>query len=289
MNYRCQNCGSTKLHRDGNYYVCDFCGERILKDSLDEIIKQDNKFVEDYIARNEKLFAINLNDDTLTKNDLYQLVDELKQNINEQQDEISKTIKEGILADIFEKISDLTPKKAEPVEEGNDKSDFVSKVKNKCIDLEDLVDKGNALRRRIEDSFFKPMFKNQPLFADIKGKPAITKERYIEFVDSLLDDGKITEYVAQSYKERANSGKLKLISNDSLNRYEADVPIRFLAAGLPFSDIGKACKDWGLLNTCSHKKAEEDPMVKETFLPINSGKEYLINLYNFYKERNIVE
>lgn len=288
MQKRCQNCGNTKLYDDGKYYICEFCGEKISKESLDEITNENNKFINDYINRNEKLFSLDFNDDSLTKDELYKLAKEIKEDINKQQDDNLKTVKEGILTDIYEKIYSFLPERHGINDINDDNGDFISKL-NKCNDLDDLFEKGNTLRRLIEKSFYNVKFKNQPLFENKKGKAAITKEKYIEFIDYLLTNGKINKDDANYYKERVINNKIELIKNDRSNRISADMGFKFLSLGLKKSEISKSYRIWKLLNACSHSGTEDEETLKKLLLPIDKGKKFLKDIYTYYKQKNIID
>ena len=288
MKFKCQNCGSTKYKTNGNMLICTVCGESIDKSEMADVLFKQQASIDAFVAENDKLFSINFNDESLTKEYIEQLISDVKDSLNQQQDENSVALKNGILADLSEQLAKLVPLKENNPDEKDDALDIESKIE-KCKDIEDLTEKGNTIRKRIEKSFYKAVFNGKPLFTKVNGKPAISKGDYIDFIDYLLSKGKISSQNASYYKNRVENGQVKKIMKDPLNRFEADVPIRFLATGLNFNEMSKACADWGFLNSCSHAGAEENKDVLKHLMPIENGKKFLIQMCNFYKKKNLID
>lgn len=289
MRFSCPNCGSNKCHKNGNVLICDICGETIDADEMAEINSKNEANIKAFIGENEKLFSINYNDGKLTPDYVASLIDEVKKSIDQQQDDNYKLFKNGLLADLYEKLDSLTNSGEKAVNESQTSTSGFERKIDKCEDIEDLIEKGNFLRRKIEASFYKAKWKDNPLFVEKNGKPLISKNDFCDFVEDLFHNNVISEFEKEGFLNRANSGKILIDVKDPLKRLIAPMPIRFMGAGLSSLDASTACADWGLLNACSHKGAETNPEILKHFKDVQRGKDYLRNKYRFYKERGLVD
>ncbi len=283
----CPECGCTELKDEGKYYVCDFCGKKTLKSSLDLVTQNESRFVDDFIKKNAELFSFDFNDEHVTKDDLIAYSEELKKSLSDQHDEAFKASVKSILSDLSDRILSFLPKKIDTEEQKDESLDYESKV-DRCKDLEDLTAMGNILRKRIESSFYKVELNGNPLFKKEEGKTLITKETYRDFYNHLVANNKIDKDIAnQAYLTRKINKLPPYPKNNSL--FISDNATRFLSIGVPYKNLDKAYDDWKFLNTCSHEYAEENEEISKNLLPIQRGKEYLKEMYRYYKDLKIID
>ena len=86
MKFKCQNCGSTKYKTNGNMLICTVCGEGIDKSEMADVLFKQQASIDAFVAENDKLFSINFNDESLTKEYIEQLICDVKDSLNQQQD-----------------------------------------------------------------------------------------------------------------------------------------------------------------------------------------------------------
>ena len=76
MKFKCQNCGSTKYKTNGNMLICTVCGESIDKSEMADVLFKQQASIDAFVAENDKLFSINFNDESLTKEYIEQYLTE---------------------------------------------------------------------------------------------------------------------------------------------------------------------------------------------------------------------
>lgn len=276
MIYKCPNCGSTKLKKDGSRLVCQVCGESYLEEELSNHLQESDKFVQNAEKELQRLLSPVSDEQidtrlaqieqslSLFKGEEETKLEKFKQLLFEKFDYIDKRLEEALKA------------KAAPIEkEIRENKITLQEIFDRSDDLEGLSIAAFLIRNNVEKYLKTKVPMHGVDFA---------LERN-EFNDKIVNYTYVDRFTKETKKPFEDVLKYPRTIKDS---YVTLKPVeRFVIAGLDYFKAMNAGNVWGKTNQYIH--SNEDFVKTFDKMPFENVKNELINNYNTLFKYGLVD